>query len=160
MHFTLAKCSGGVKIKILNLERGGFWTWQFTNSPRPKAATTPQKQDFAASAEDPKKLARVKGSRRVSGAGFCCHRRRPDETRQDQRQQTRLGSKILLPPPKTRRNRPRPKAATTPQKQVFAASVVDPKKLAKVKGSRHASESRILLLLASEGDFSALIMPG
>ena len=62
----------------------------YTDTPRPKAADTPRKQDFAASAEDPKKLAKVKGSNRTTEAGFCCLCRRPDETRQDQRQQTRL----------------------------------------------------------------------
>ena len=108
----------------------------YTDPPRPKAADTPRKQDFAASAEDPKKLAKVKGSNRTTEAGFCCLCRRPEETRQDQRQQPRL------------------------KKQDFAASAKDPMKPAKTKGSRHASRSRILLLLVSEGDFSALIMPG
>jgi hypothetical protein len=67
--------------------------------PSPKAADTPQKQDFAASAEAPMKLAKSKGSNLASEAEFCCLRRSPDETRQVQRQQTRLGSKILLLPP-------------------------------------------------------------
>ena len=71
MHLTLAKCSDGVKIKLLNLEKGCcFWTWRFTNSPRPKAATMSQKQDFAASAEDPMKLAKTKGSNLASKARF------------------------------------------------------------------------------------------
>jgi len=53
MHFTLTKCSGGVKTKILNLERGCcFWTWRFN------------------------KLAKVKGSRHALEAGFCCLRTR------------------------------------------------------------------------------------
>jgi len=47
--------------------------------PRPKAAIAPWEQDFAASAEDPKKLARLKGSNHTSEAGFCCLRRRPEE---------------------------------------------------------------------------------
>jgi len=34
--------------------------------PRSKAAISPRKQDFAASAEDPKKLAKVKGSNYAS----------------------------------------------------------------------------------------------
>jgi hypothetical protein len=38
----------------------------------PKAAILSRKQDFAASAEDPKKLARTKGSKLASEAGFCC----------------------------------------------------------------------------------------
>ncbi|MBQ3407338.1 MAG: hypothetical protein IJH11_08855, partial [Lachnospiraceae bacterium] len=50
-------------------------------------------------------------------------------------------SRILLPPPKTRRNRPRSKAADMPQKQDFAASAKDPMKPTKVIGSRHASEA-------------------
>jgi len=41
----------------------------------------------AAFAEDPKKLAKVKGSNHASEAGFCCLCRRPEETRQGQRQQ-------------------------------------------------------------------------
>ena len=57
------------------------------NSPRSKAATTPQRQDFAASAIEPMKLAKVKGSNHASEAGFCCLCRRPEETRQGQRQQ-------------------------------------------------------------------------
>jgi hypothetical protein len=37
------------------------------------------------------KLTKVKGSNHASGARFCCLCRRPDETDQDKRQQTRLG---------------------------------------------------------------------
>jgi len=48
------------------------------------------------------KLREVKGSRYASEAGFCCLRRRPDETDQGQRQQTRL------------------------KKQDFAASAINP----------------------------------
>ena len=70
--------------------------------PIPKAADTPQKQDFAASAEDPMKPTRPKGSNLASEARFCCLRQRPNETDQGQRQQTRLRSRILLLPPKTR----------------------------------------------------------
>ncbi len=89
----------------------------YTSSLRSKAADTPQRQDFAASAEDPKKLTKVKGSNHASEAGFCCLCRRPEETDQGQRQQPHL------------------------RKQDFAASAEDPKKLAKVKGSNHASEA-------------------
>ena len=92
------------------------------NSPRPKAATAPWKQDFAASARDPMKPTKHKGSNRALEAGFCCLRRRLDETHQDQRQQTHL------------------------KKQDFAASAVDPMKHAKCKGSNHTSESRICCL--------------
>ena len=67
--------------------------------PSPKAADTPRKQDFAASAKDPMKPTKVKGSRHASEAGFCCLRRRPDETRQGQRQHTCLRSRVLLLPP-------------------------------------------------------------
>ena len=63
---------------------------------------TTGEEDFAASAGDPMKPAGPKGSNLASGAGFCYLCRRPDETRRGQRQQSRLGSKILLPPPKTR----------------------------------------------------------
>ena len=111
------------------------------NLPGPKAANAPQKQDFAASAEDPKKLTKIKGSNLASEAGFCCFRRRPDETRQEQRQLKCLEIKNLLLLPKTRRNLPSPKAANAPQKQDFAASVKDPKKLTKIKGSNLASEA-------------------
>ena len=116
-------------------------------SPRPKAANSPHKQDFAASAEDPMKLARTKSSNHAIEAGFCCLRRSPDETAEGQRQQSRLVSRILLPPPKTRWNSLRSKAADTPRKQDFAASAEDPMKLPEVKGSNHALRSRILLLL-------------
>ena len=87
------------------------------------------------------KLAKTKGSNHASEAGFCCLCRRPDETRQDQRQQSRLGSRILLPPPKTLRNSPGPKAAITPQKQDFAASARGPLKPTRREGSNHASEA-------------------
>ena len=41
MHFTLAKCSGGVKIKILNLERGCcHWIWRFSVSLSAKATNS------------------------------------------------------------------------------------------------------------------------
>jgi len=44
-------------------------------------------------------LALVKGSNVALETGFCCLCRRPDETDQDKRQQTRLGNRILLPLP-------------------------------------------------------------
>ena len=68
------------------------------NAPRSKAANTPRKQDFAASAEDPMKPAKPKGSNHTSEARFCRHCRRPDETHQDQRRQYCLASKFLLLP--------------------------------------------------------------
>ena len=61
-----------------------------------------EKQDFAASAKDPMKLAETKSSNIVSQARVCCLYQRPDETRQDQRQQYCIASKILLPLPETR----------------------------------------------------------
>jgi hypothetical protein len=67
------------------------------------------------------KLSKTKGSNHVTEAGFCCLRRRPEETLQGQRQQTRLESKILLPLLKTRRMVPRSKAAIIPRNQEFAA---------------------------------------
>ena len=101
-----------------------------------------RKQDFAATAEDPMKPILVKGSKHASEARFCCFCQRPEESHFGQRQQTRLGSKILLLLPKTQRNAPRSKAANTPRKQDFAASAEDPKKPILVKGSKHASEAR------------------
>ena len=98
MHLTLTKCSGGVKIK--NLE---FW-----------AGLLPL--DLAVY-----KLSKTKGSNHVTEAGFCCLRRRPEETLQGQRQQSSQEIKILLPPPKTRRMVPRSKAAIIPRNQEFAA---------------------------------------
>ena len=68
------------------------------NSPRPKAAILSHKQDFAASAEDPMKLTKVKGSKLASEARFCCLRRRPEETRQDQRQQPCLQKQDFAAP--------------------------------------------------------------
>ena len=127
MHFTLTKCSDGVKIKnrksrSLIARRLPLDLAVYTNSPRPKAATTPQKQDFAASAEDPKSRVSVKGSNHA------------------------LRSRILLPPPKTRRKAPRSKAAIIPRNQDFAASAEDPKKGASVKGSNHPKKSRFCCL--------------
>ena len=55
--------------------------------PKLKGSNLAQKQEFAASAEDPMKLARTKGSKLVSR------------------------SRNLLSLPKTQRNLPRPKAA-------------------------------------------------
>jgi hypothetical protein len=89
------------------------------SSRRPKAAKVPQKQDFAATAEDSMKLAKTKGSKHTQKSRFCCHRHRPHETHQEQRQQTRLGSRI------------------------FAASAADPMKPTKTKGSKRASGARI-----------------
>ena len=50
------------------------------NAPRSKAANTPRKQDFAASAEDPMKLTRIKGSNTVSQTSFCCFRLELDDS--------------------------------------------------------------------------------
>ena len=83
----------------------------------------PQGEDFAASAKDPMKLILVKGSNLTSEAGFCCLCQGPDETDQDQRQQT------------------------CRRMQDFAASAEDPMKLSKTKGSKHAAGCRILLPL-------------
>ena len=69
------------------------------------------------------KLAVTKGSKHASDAGFCCFCQRPDETCQDQRQQSRL------------------------KKQDFAASAKEPMKLLKLKGSKHASRSKNMLPL-------------
>jgi hypothetical protein len=41
------------------------------------------------------KPTKSKGSKCASGARFCCHRRRPHETHQEQRQQMRLRSRIF-----------------------------------------------------------------
>ena len=45
------------------------------------------------------KLTKTKGSNHALEAGFCCLHHKTNETHQAQRQQPRLGSKILLPPP-------------------------------------------------------------
>jgi hypothetical protein len=112
----------------------------------------PQNQEFAASAEDPMKPAKIKGSKHASEAGFCCLCRRPEETCRDQRQQSRLRSRNLLPLPKTRRNLPSPKAANSSQEQEFVASAVDPMKLTKIKGSNLASKSRMCCLCCLSGE--------
>ena len=142
----------GSKILLLlpKTRRNSFWS---------KAANTPRKQDFAAFAKDPKKRAEIKGSKHASQARFCCFCQRPKETRRGQRQQTRLASKILLLPPKTRRNLFWSKAANTPRKQGFAASAEDPMKPTKPKGSKHASEARFCCLRLELDDsvFHALI---
>ena len=65
---------------------------------RSKAAIFPQKQVFAASACGPMKHAKTKGSKRSSDSSFCCLCPQTHETYQDQRQQTLLRFKILLPP--------------------------------------------------------------
>ena len=64
---------------------GQLFIWKKSdqiNSSRPKAAYSPKKQDFAASAEDPMKLTKTKGSKLASQARFCCLRLEHDETRQ------------------------------------------------------------------------------
>ena len=108
-----------------------------------KAAIIPRNQEFAATAVDPKKGARVKGSNHPKKSRICCHRRRPEETRLGQRQQSSHEIKNLLPPASTRRKAPRSKAAIIPRNQEFAASAVDSKKRASVKGSNHPKKSRI-----------------
>ena len=102
----------------------------------------PQKQDFVATARGPMKPAKHKGSNHALEGGFCCHRPGSHETRQAQRQQPRLRSKNLLPLPEVPLNPPNTKAATTPQKQEFAATARGPMKLTKSKGSNRASEAR------------------
>jgi len=67
-------------------------------------------------------------------------------TRQGQRQQSPQEIKNLRPPASTRRNPPRSKAANTSRNQEFAASAVDSKKPASVKGSKHLKKSRICCL--------------
>ena len=98
-------------------------------------------RELVATAEDRMKLILVKGSNIVSQAGFCCFRRRPDKTRQDQRQQYCLAGKILLLLSKTRKNSPGPKATILSRKQDFAASAEDPKKFAGTKGSNIVSQA-------------------
>ena len=97
----------------------------------------PWNQDFAASDFDPMMLTLVKGSYHALRSRFCCFRLWPDETCQDQRQQTLLIIKILLLPTLTQWNPPGPKAANTSHNQDFAAFAVDPMKPAKTKGSKH-----------------------
>ena len=144
MHFTLTKCSAGVKIKNPESERGCFGLAVYTSSPGQRQE--PRLRD------------------RITAAS----NRRPEETRQDQRQQSGLRSRILLPLPKTRRNLPRSRAATTPseagfcclcsrketlqgqsqlsrlRKQDFAASAIEPMKLT---GQRQQPCLKRILLL-------------
>ena len=108
-----------------------------------KAAYMPRNQEFAASAIDSMKPAKSKGSKHALGSGICCLRRWPDETRQEQRQQTLLGIKNLLPPLLTRWSPSGAKAAYMSWGQEFAASAIDSMKLAKSKGSKRALGSRI-----------------
>ena len=84
--------------------------------PRSKAAISPLKQDFAASAEVPMKPAKTKGSNLASEAGFCCLCPRPDKPIKIKGSKHASGSKILMLPPKTRSNSSRPKEAISPQK--------------------------------------------
>ena len=116
------------------------------NRLRSKAAITPRNQEFAASAVDLKKPASVKGRKSSKKSRICCLRHRPEESRLGQRQQSSQEIKNLPPPPLIRRNAPRSKAAIIPRNQEFAASAVDPKKPASVKGSKHPRKSRICCL--------------
>ena len=104
------------------------------NSPRAKAANTPWNQEFAASAIDPMKPIRSKGSKHVLRSRICCLRHWLDETRQEQRQQTRFGIKNLLPPASIRRKTSHSKAAITPRNQEFAAFAMCMKKLTLLNG--------------------------
>ena len=52
-----------ILLPLPKTRRNQFWS---------KAANMPRKQDFAASAEDPMKLPKIKGSKHASEAGFCC----------------------------------------------------------------------------------------
>ena len=112
-----------LKIKILLPLPLTSW-----NSRRSKAAIWPWNQEFAASAVDPMKLTKTKGSNQTLESRICCLCRWPDETREDRRQQSDLGIKNLLPLPLTRWNSRKSKAATRPLNQEFAASALDPMK--------------------------------
>ena len=66
--------------KVLEKCRKSGWvkkTWPLFDIMilRPKAATMLQNQDFAASAKDPMKLPKTKGSNHSTESRFCCHRR-------------------------------------------------------------------------------------
>ena len=138
--------------------RDRFWRWLRTisakstghlsefHSPRSKAAIISRNQEFAATAVDPKKRASDKGSKHLKKSRICCHCRRREEKRLGQRQQSSQEIKNLLPPSSTRRKASRSKAAIIPRNQEFAASAVDPKKPASVKGSNHPEKSRICCL--------------
>ncbi len=116
------------------------------NVPWSKAANTPRNQEFAAPGVDLKKGVSVKSSNHPKKSRICCLRRRPEETRVGQRPQILQEIKNLLPPASTRRNVPWSKAAIIPGNQEFAASAVDPKIGARVKGSNHLEKSRICCL--------------
>ena len=105
-----------------------------------------QNQEFAATAVDPKNGAKVKGSNHSKKSRICCHRHRSEERHLSQRQQSPQEIKKLLPPASTRRNTPRSKAAITSANQEFAATAIDPKNGAKVKGSNHPKKSKICCL--------------
>jgi hypothetical protein len=89
----------------------------------------PWDQEFAASAIDPMKLAKSKGSKHSLESRICCHRRRSEEKRLIQRRQSLQEIKNLLPLALTSRNTPRSKAADMPWNQEFAASGMALKKL-------------------------------
>ena len=112
------------------------------NRLRSKAAIILRNQEYAAFGVDAKKHASVKGSNHPKKSRICGLQRRREETCHGQRQQTPQEIKNLRPLPLTRRNRLRSKAAITPRNQEFAASAVDPKKPASVKGSKHPNKSR------------------
>ena len=105
----------------------------------------PWKQEFAASAVDPKNPAKRKGSNYSKKSRICCLCRRPQEPCQAQRQQLLQEIKNLLPLPLPPRTLPSAKAADMPWNQEFAASAVDPKNPVKRKGSNQPTGAGILL---------------
>ena len=113
-----------------------------------------------------------RGSHSLDFSLFCCLCHGPMKLTLIKGSQHTLGSRFLLPLPRTQWNSFWSKAANMPLeagfcclrqgsneahfdqrqqtclwKQVFAASVKDPMKLTLVKGSKHAFGSRVLLLL-------------
>ena len=119
------------------------------NPVRSKAAHMLRNQECAATAEDPKKHASVKGSKYPKKSRMCCLCRIPVEARLGQRQQISEEVKNVLPLSKTRRSTPRSKAANIRRNQECAASAEDPKNLASVKGNKYPKKSRMCCLCRS-----------
>ena len=92
------------------------------STPWSKAANDLRNQECAASAEDLKMHASVKGSKCPEKSRKCCLCRRPEETCLGQRQQMSREIKKVLPLPETRRNAHWSKAANIPRNQECAAS--------------------------------------
>ena len=97
------------------------------STPWSKAANDLRNQECAASAEDLKMHASVKGSKCPEKSRKCCLCRRASETRLGLRQQMSQEIKKVLPLPETFRSTPWSKAANDLRNQESAAFAEDPK---------------------------------